>query len=205
MNSSQPIMRCTYSSSISNGSRMRMEPWIQGVPRCRWRTSPSSETLTSGSSASAAVVALEEEDGAALAAPRVLRITSGTVKKSEQLMGSQRLAPGLDVARETAARVGRAGRWQLHGGQAQGLRAAGMLVALATVVQGQRQLGAMRAQRHEIIHLGRADGAVQAAFALAAGIHVPQAQAAGQQRSEEHTSELQSPCNLVCRLLLEKK
>src|SRR5205807_8884295 len=29
--------------------------------------------------------------------------------------------------------------------------------------------------------------------------------AAGCARSEEHTSELQSPCNLVCRLLLEKK
>src|ERR1039457_3402613 len=28
---------------------------------------------------------------------------------------------------------------------------------------------------------------------------------AGAKRSEEHTSELQSPCNLVCRLLLEKK
>src|SRR2546426_4738683 len=28
---------------------------------------------------------------------------------------------------------------------------------------------------------------------------------AAQLRSEEHTSELQSPCNLVCRLLLEKK
>src|SRR5256885_5670535 len=27
----------------------------------------------------------------------------------------------------------------------------------------------------------------------------------GRPRSEEHTSELQSPCNLVCRLLLEKK
>src|SRR2546426_5740150 len=27
----------------------------------------------------------------------------------------------------------------------------------------------------------------------------------GHHRSEEHTSELQSPCNLVCRLLLEKK
>src|SRR5256885_7003228 len=27
----------------------------------------------------------------------------------------------------------------------------------------------------------------------------------GLKRSEEHTSELQSPCNLVCRLLLEKK
>src|SRR5256885_11341028 len=28
---------------------------------------------------------------------------------------------------------------------------------------------------------------------------------AGMTRSEEHTSELQSPCNLVCRLLLENK
>src|SRR5256885_10840901 len=38
----------------------------------------------------------------------------------------------------------------------------------------------------------------------------PQAAAGGARparagRSEEHTSELQSPCNLVCRLLLEKK
>src|SRR5256885_8441220 len=33
---------------------------------------------------------------------------------------------------------------------------------------------------------------------------VDPAQRAGP-RSEEHTSELQSPCNLVCRLLLEKK
>src|SRR5256885_11930945 len=35
----------------------------------------------------------------------------------------------------------------------------------------------------------------------------PEQKAAGvsvDQRSEEHTSELQSPCNLVCRLLLEK-
>src|SRR5256885_10605920 len=30
-------------------------------------------------------------------------------------------------------------------------------------------------------------------------------QIAVKSRSEEHTSELQSPCNLVCRLLLEKK
>src|SRR5256885_9197881 len=36
---------------------------------------------------------------------------------------------------------------------------------------------------------------------------LPRCRAAGhcQGRSEEHTSELQSPCNLVCRLLLEKK
>src|SRR5215467_15700672 len=32
-----------------------------------------------------------------------------------------------------------------------------------------------------------------------------QARPCGSKRSEEHTSELQSPCNLVCRLLLEKK
>src|SRR3989454_11301410 len=36
----------------------------------------------------------------------------------------------------------------------------------------------------------------------AGGVLVPINQ---KQRSEEHTSELQSPCNLVCRLLLEKK
>src|SRR2546426_6240027 len=35
------------------------------------------------------------------------------------------------------------------------------------------------------------------------GVNRPGRHVAG--RSEEHTSELQSPCNLVCRLLLEKK
>src|SRR2546426_6081455 len=33
----------------------------------------------------------------------------------------------------------------------------------------------------------------------------PEGVISNKQRSEEHTSELQSPCNLVCRLLLEKK
>src|SRR5256885_12049209 len=37
-------------------------------------------------------------------------------------------------------------------------------------------------------------------FAGATGLAAP-----ANRRSEEHTSELQSPCNLVCRLLLEKK
>src|SRR2546426_1728477 len=40
------------------------------------------------------------------------------------------------------------------------------------------------------------------------GVQPPQVrprQLPGRARSEEHTSELQSPCNLVCRLLLEKK
>src|SRR5688500_20127486 len=44
-------------------------------------------------------------------------------------------------------------------------------------------------ERHR--HPGRVDHANDALLAAA--------------RSEEHTSELQSPCNLVCRLLLEKK
>src|SRR5256885_4971486 len=33
----------------------------------------------------------------------------------------------------------------------------------------------------------------------------PKTPTLSEKRSEEHTSELQSPCNLVCRLLLEKK
>src|SRR5256885_6111570 len=45
-------------------------------------------------------------------------------------------------------------------------------------------------------HFGDEGAVVGLAVAAA---HVPE------QRSEEHTSELQSPCNLVCRLLLEKK
>src|SRR5256885_12292816 len=42
------------------------------------------------------------------------------------------------------------------------------------------------------------------AFAIA-GILEKRFQQSRMRRSEEHTSELQSPCNLVCRLLLEKK
>src|SRR5256885_5584141 len=46
-------------------------------------------------------------------------------------------------------------------------------------------------------------------LSLMSGLQAPDsghAMALGEDlRSEEHTSELQSPCNLVCRLLLEKK
>src|SRR2546426_2979834 len=44
----------------------------------------------------------------------------------------------------------------------------------------------------------------QAQFADGAGLSRGEIRAVPK-RSEEHTSELQSPCNLVCRLLLEKK
>src|SRR2546426_5678477 len=40
---------------------------------------------------------------------------------------------------------------------------------------------------------------------VALQVHVLRRAGLQVERSEEHTSELQSPCNLVCRLLLEKK
>src|ERR1039457_6573058 len=50
--------------------------------------------------------------------------------------------------------------------------------------------------REDLFVLGGVDfGSLGKAFAIGEGIAVI--------RSEEHTSELQSPCNLVCRLLLE--
>src|SRR2546430_4109119 len=53
---------------------------------------------------------------------------------------------------------------------------------------------------HEIILVDAASGQQTAAFD-----HAALASALGKLRSEEHTSELQSQSNLVCRLLLEKK
>src|SRR5256885_11928177 len=50
------------------------------------------------------------------------------------------------------------------------------------------------------------DSEGDAAHHLVGGqLRVQHAAAVQHRRSEEHTSELQSPCNLVCRLLLEKK
>src|SRR2546426_8631448 len=50
---------------------------------------------------------------------------------------------------------------------------------------------------------GGVDVAVQGE--LKRNVGVAEARGGRHLRSEEHTSELQSPCNLVCRLLLEKK
>src|SRR5256885_9992796 len=49
------------------------------------------------------------------------------------------------------------------------------------------------------------DGAVIARGVTDADGRIAQLAGALEPRSEEHTSELQSPCNLVCRLLLAKK
>src|SRR5207248_5008633 len=61
---------------------------------------------------------------------------------------------------------------------------------------------AHRRRHHEDQHgVGIARAQLQGAL----GVDVQQHVAAGLERSEEHTSELQSPYDLVCRLLLEKK
>src|SRR5688500_19567187 len=71
-----------------------------------------------------------------------------------------------------------------------------------------RSLGADDPGGHGLSDAERvADG--QRDVADADALRIPEGQprqiAAVDLRSEEHTSELQSPCNLVCRLLLEKK
>src|SRR5256885_13070341 len=55
----------------------------------------------------------------------------------------------------------------------------------------------------EAAHAGVDQGAQ--VVALVVVLHGQHVLFVGDDRSEEHTSELQSPCNLVCRLLLEKK
>src|SRR2546426_9230258 len=50
-----------------------------------------------------------------------------------------------------------------------------------------------------------ADAPKEKLFALHAMLGIGHCVIVQSTRSEEHTSELQSPCNLVCRLLLEKK
>src|SRR2546426_6635919 len=54
------------------------------------------------------------------------------------------------------------------------------------------------------LHLHR-DSSVAAVFSDVARCYRLGGNGNPRARSEEHTSELQSPCNLVCRLLLEKK
>src|SRR5256885_16089225 len=63
-----------------------------------------------------------------------------------------------------------------------------------------------RSRARQAAALGLPAGVDAATRVLAALEHEAALVVAGLDvRSEEHTSELQSPCNLVCRLLLEKK
>src|SRR3989454_1985021 len=80
------------------------------------------------------------------------------------------------------------GRASCHGASLATLKPVAELDERALILEAQ---GGSRAAFEELVH--RYDRDV---LRLALNL---------MRRSEEHTSELQSPCNLVCRLLLEKK
>src|SRR5256885_4840653 len=73
---------------------------------------------------------------------------------------------------------------------------AGSMVPIHATASGKLFLAHMPAARRAAIL-----DSVELTACTANTLTTPEALA----RSEEHTSELQSPCNLVCRLLLEKK
>src|SRR5688500_19805707 len=77
------------------------------------------------------------------------------------------------------------------------------LFPYTTLFRSRRDLARGRARRVPPGRRGHggAPGRSEAAPRGAGGEQLPLVRG----RSEEHTSELQSPCNLVCRLLLEKK
>src|SRR2546426_7867189 len=96
-------------------------------------------------------------------------------------------------------------------GQAAGAAAAGdARAAGATGAEAETALAeipeALRARRDSLVQAWREEtlAALDQALSETAALARRQQQVA-ETRSEEHTSELQSPCNLVCRLLLEKK
>src|SRR2546426_6262482 len=89
-------------------------------------------------------------------------------------------------------------------------------IAIQLSDEMKRQIGSVQAElKREVSGSGRRGKAVKIGWTQPEGIHLTLkflgdiqetlVEALREIRSEEHTSELQSPCNLVCRLLLEKK
>src|SRR5256885_7359022 len=74
----------------------------------------------------------------------------------------------------------------------------------AQAAAGQGKRGAIRGVAHGRSGAKKAHAIVHAPQCRDRDARQPQ-ESSVSSRSEEHTSELQSPCNLVCRLLLEKK
>src|SRR5256885_3145098 len=76
-------------------------------------------------------------------------------------------------------------------------------LGLTLVAAGQQDEGINELET--AVRLAQKNRRFQANLGWAYGVSGRTADARRILRSEEHTSELQSPCNLVCRLLLEKK
>src|SRR2546426_8766228 len=97
-------------------------------------------------------------------------------------------APGMNAALRAVVRVG----------VSSGLEVIGVRQGYTGLIEGKLQpLGPRDVA--SIIHVG----GTMLGSARCAEFRTPEGRKRA--RSEEHTSELQSPCNLVCRLLLEKK
>src|SRR2546426_4422734 len=80
------------------------------------------------------------------------------------------------------------------------------LFPYTTLFRSLGEVGAHAAAAGQVGALEVHPGQIEPGEVLARQVHgVLRRGPDGQGRSEEHTSELQSPCNLVCRLLLEKK
>src|SRR5256885_6684657 len=76
-----------------------------------------------------------------------------------------------------------------------------------TVTKNCQILAAFVPEKYESVHSGEPPGAAdhRCASESQRWERASARSKSSGSRSEEHTSELQSPCNLVCRLLLEKK
>src|SRR5256885_4703167 len=68
-----------------------------------------------------------------------------------------------------------------------------------------RQHAAVGDHRQGVVERARDHSSLNSNWRTMPDVPVVLSRPRAEERSEEHTSELQSPCNLVCRLLLEKK
>src|SRR5256885_3263514 len=79
------------------------------------------------------------------------------------------------------------------------------LLGLSYSLVGQQEQALAQLDRALTLNARYVEALIHRALVLNELGREDEADAAFRRRSEEHTSELQSPCNLVCRLLLEKK
>src|ERR1039457_3059977 len=100
--------------------------------------------------------------------------------------------------------------WELNSGMpTAGINLLWLLIAVIIGLGGLGG-GAQRQSRVEVapppvsVPMAKSAGPLAESFTRTKSLPPPPSTAPSS-RSEEHTSELQSPCNLVCRLLLEKK